>query len=136
MVANGSGAGLAWVTPISKVRRTSAYIGLKVDLFPIVHSPSLNIIMESIFDVQALPFRMGSLIAGALLLLSILRQLAFPPQRHNRAKVLRIGKTGVQSWITWDSAPQLSLGKYVKEGYYKVRRAHPTPLQSANLLRR
>lgn len=77
--------------------------------------------MELLSEVQTLPFGTSGLVAGFVVLLSIIYSLIVPSPRYNNAKVLRVGKTNLQSWLTWSKAPHMSLGDYIKEGYYKVR---------------
>jgi hypothetical protein len=43
-----------------------------------------------------------------------------------KANVVRIGKSHFQAWMTWDSLPHLSIGKYMTEGYYKLHKPSET----------
>ena len=82
--------------------------------------------IEPLKDFQIMPLTAGGFLAGALVLLSILRSLVFS-SRYNQAGTRRIGKTNLQSWLTWDTLPAMSLGKYITEGYYKMNKKAGKP---------
>ncbi|KAF2201396.1 cytochrome P450 monooxygenase-like protein [Delitschia confertaspora ATCC 74209] len=78
--------------------------------------------MDSLSKIHELSFSTGGIFAVVLVCISILTRLARPGKRYNKAKVVRVSKTTLQSWLTWDTPPYLSLGKYIKEGYYSINK--------------
>jgi cytochrome P450 len=82
----------------------------------------------TIVDVYLLSFLQNSNLATALCILPLLLGwLLVPRRRYTSANVLRVGKSQLQAWLTWDSLPQFSIGKYVTEGYYKLHKPTGTP---------
>jgi hypothetical protein len=62
----------------------------------------------------------GRAVAAGLVLFSVAAPFLIPSKRYNRNKIIRVGKSRLQTWLQWDTAPWLSIGKYVEEGYSQV----------------